>query len=62
MIIELREFLRDYIKTCFVTNYYFEYEGRELNDFYEFKVLIQEYMNKKGVNNDNNDDGENDDP
>lgn len=40
MLIELREFLRDYIKTCFITNYYFEYEGKELNDFQEFKTLI----------------------
>ncbi len=33
MVIELREFLKDYLRTCFITNYYFEFEGKELNDF-----------------------------
>jgi len=46
MLIELREFLRDYIKTCFMTNYYFEYDGKELNDFYEFKNIISDYQTK----------------
>ncbi|CDW71842.1 eukaryotic translation initiation factor 3 subunit [Stylonychia lemnae] len=54
MIIELREYLRDYIKTCFMTNYYFEYEGKELNDFYEFKNIISEYQSKQESSGQNN--------
>jgi hypothetical protein len=37
MVIELREFLRDYLKTCFYTNFYLELNGKRLNDFSEFK-------------------------
>lgn len=45
MVIEIREFLKDYIKTCFFTNYYFEYEGKRLNDFTDFKELkIRSYF------------------
>jgi hypothetical protein len=40
MVIELREFLRDYLKTCFFTNYYFEMYGKRLNDFQEFKEIL----------------------
>ena len=39
MVVELKEYLKDYIKTCFFTNYYFEYNGQRINDFTEFKDL-----------------------
>lgn len=39
MVLELREFLSEYVFTCFVTHYYFEHKGRRLNDYTELEEL-----------------------
>lgn len=39
MVLELREFLSEYVYTCFFTNYYFEHQGRRLNDYTELSEL-----------------------
>jgi hypothetical protein len=39
LVLELREFLSEYVYTCFVTHYYFEHMGRRLNDYEELEGL-----------------------
>ena len=39
MVLELREFLNEHIYTCFFTHYYFEHQGRKLNDYTELSEL-----------------------
>lgn len=39
MILELREFLNEHVFTCFFTHYYFEHNGKKLNDYTELIEL-----------------------
>jgi hypothetical protein len=39
MVLELREFLNEHVYTCFYTHYYFEHEGKKLNDYTELAEL-----------------------
>lgn len=39
MVLELREFLNEHVYTCFFTNYYFEHDGKRLNDYTELAEL-----------------------
>lgn len=39
MVLELREILNEHVYTCFYTHYYFEHEGRRLNDYTELAEL-----------------------
>jgi hypothetical protein len=39
VVLELREFLNDHVYTCFYTHYYFEYDGKRLNDYTELAEL-----------------------
>jgi len=33
IVLELREFLNEYVYTCFYSHYYFEHAGKRLNDY-----------------------------
>ncbi len=39
MVLELREFLNEHVFTCFFTHYYFEHQGKKLNDYTELREL-----------------------
>jgi len=39
MVLELREFLNEHVFTCFFTHYYFEHQGKRLNDYSELHEL-----------------------
>ena len=39
MVLELREFLNEHVFTCFFTHYYFEHNGKKLNDYTELAEL-----------------------
>lgn len=39
MVLELREFLSEHVYTCFFTHYYFEHQGKRLNDYTELSEL-----------------------
>jgi hypothetical protein len=39
LVLELREFLNEHVYTCFFTNYYFEHDGKRLNDYTELSEL-----------------------
>lgn len=41
MVLELREFLAEHIYTCFFTHYYFEHDGKRLNDYTELNELAK---------------------
>lgn len=41
MVLELREFLTEHIYTCFFTHYFFEHEGKRLNDYTELNELAK---------------------
>ena len=33
IVLELKEFLNEHVYTCFFTNFYFEHDGKKLNDY-----------------------------
>ena len=39
MLIEIKEFLTEYVYTAFYTHYYFEHQGQKLNDYTEVALL-----------------------
>ena len=39
LVLELREFLSEHVYTCFFTHYYFEHDGKRLNDYTELAEL-----------------------
>ena len=39
MVVELREFLSEHVYTCFFTHYFFEHQGKRLNDYTELSEL-----------------------
>ena len=39
LILELREYLHEYVYTCFFTNYYLEHNGQRLSDYSDLSEL-----------------------
>ena len=39
LILELREYLSEYVYTCFFTNYHLEHQGKKLSDYSDLSEL-----------------------